>query len=107
MVRPHQFQQFRFGPFLRRRARWFVRLHEGALQGHHEERRAGVCAYRFDQSLFGEAKPDDLTGEIRPQRPKRGMRGQNGFEILLWRRKNQSSESAQTAALNANALNIN
>ena len=45
-----------------------------------EERRTGVLADRFDQSLSCEARLDELMGEIRPLRPGKGARGRKGLE---------------------------
>ena len=57
-----------------------VRLHEGALQGDREERRAGVLADRIDQALSGEAKSDGLKGKFRPLRLKTGTRSLKSIE---------------------------
>ena len=57
-----------------------VRLNEGALQGDREERSTGVLSDRFDQSLFCGARIGELTGEIRPLRPKTGALGRKRFE---------------------------
>jgi IS5 family transposase len=57
-----------------------VRLHEGALQGDHEERRPGVLADRTNQPLLGEASLDEMMGAIRPLRAETGARGLKGLE---------------------------